>query len=85
MDYSYPLLCACERNGDRVALVAAGYEPVTYRALEARIAGLAAALRGMQAGGTRLFTSRAQEFVEDHFACPRCRTEMELVPGRCES
>jgi DNA-directed RNA polymerase subunit RPC12/RpoP len=35
--------------------------------------------------GTRLFTSRAEEFVARHFACPRCRTAMELVPGRCGS
>jgi hypothetical protein len=34
--------------------------------------------------GMRLFTSRAEEFVERQFACPRCRIAMELVPGPCE-
>src|SRR6476661_7177188 len=53
MDYSYPLLCACERYGERVALIA-GAEHVTYRELEARVAGLAAGLRRAGAAGARV-------------------------------
>src|SRR5690348_12803775 len=53
MDYSYPLLCACERHGDRVALIA-GPEHVTYRELEERVAHLAAGLRDAGASGARV-------------------------------
>ena len=51
MDSSYPLLCSCERNADRIALRTAGGPPVTYRELEARIAGLTAGLRGLGLAG----------------------------------
>jgi len=54
VDYSYPLLCACERNADRVALVAAGSGAVTYRELEARVARLTAGLGGLNVAGARV-------------------------------
>lgn len=50
MDYSYPLLCSCERNRDRVALIGPD-GPVTYGDLEAGIAGLAAGLSSLRVGG----------------------------------
>jgi acyl-CoA synthetase (AMP-forming)/AMP-acid ligase II len=53
MDYSYPLLCSCERNGDRVALLAVS-GAVTYSELEARVAGLSAGLGALGVAGTRV-------------------------------
>lgn len=61
MDYSYPLLCSCERNGDRVALLAAGHEPVTYRALERRVSGLAAGLAGLRLAGATVASLLANQ------------------------
>ncbi|MCW3011570.1 MAG: long-chain fatty acid--CoA ligase [Solirubrobacterales bacterium] len=73
MDYSYPLLCSCERNADRVALVGRGGESVTYRELERRIGGLAAGLRAAGLGGARVATTmlNAPETVELHMALAR--------------
>ncbi len=44
MDFSYPLLCSCERNGQRPAIVGRG-RSLTYAELERDIAGLAGGLR----------------------------------------
>jgi acyl-CoA synthetase (AMP-forming)/AMP-acid ligase II len=53
MDYSYPLLCSCERNAQRTAIV--GHEAtMTYAQLERGIAGLAAGLREGGMSGKRV-------------------------------
>ena len=44
MDFSYPLLCACERNGDRIAIIG-GDQNISYTQLERDIAGLTTGLR----------------------------------------
>lgn len=87
MDYSYPLLCSCERNAGRVALVGRRGS-VTYDELEDRIAGLAAGLRELGATGSRVASVMANdpETVEVYMALARCGAvgvplNTRLAPG----
>ncbi|MFC9978365.1 class I adenylate-forming enzyme family protein [Gordonia sp. NPDC127522] len=51
MDYSYPLLCACERNPARIALIGPG-ENVSFAELEDRIAAMAGGFVATGIGGS---------------------------------
>lgn len=51
MDYSYPLLCSCERNREREALITPEGESLTFSELEDRIARLTTGLTGLGVRG----------------------------------
>ncbi|WP_040597457.1 class I adenylate-forming enzyme family protein [Patulibacter medicamentivorans] len=72
MDASYPLLCACERFGDRPAIVDRN-GTVSFRELERRIAGLSAGLRRAGHGGRTvgMLLDNRSEVVEVYMALAR--------------
>lgn len=72
MDFSYPLLCSCERHATRTALVIHG-ERTSYAQLERHVAGLATGLTALGFAGARVATVlyNEPETVELYMALAR--------------